>query len=91
MTEKNKKRNTMRQELRKTAEVTLGKIKAECSRILLDICQREHISPADLLKSLSEGSSKTATHNLVTQLANKSEADLIKIWNDQQKLALGEK
>ena len=91
MTEKNTKRLTMRQELRAAAAVKLKKIKLEAAKVIDKIAKREDLVWQDLVKAIAEGSHKTAEHNLVTQLANKAETDLIKLWNDQQNLDLGDK
>ena len=91
MTEKNEKRLSMRQELRKAAEGRLVKIKVEAGNAVDDIALREGLIWQDLVKAISDGSHKTAEHNLVTQLTNKAEADLLALWNDQQDLDLRDK
>jgi hypothetical protein len=92
MTKKTKpKRLSLRQELRKVAETKLPAVKLQAAEAIDKIAREYGVDWKDLVKAISDGTSKTANHNLVTQLANKAEADLIEIWNDQQKLDLGEK
>ena len=90
-TEKNTKRLSLRQELRAAAGTRLEKIKVEAGNAVDVIATREGLAWQDLVKAIADGSHKTAEHNLVTQLANKAESDLIKLWNDQQKLDLEKK
>jgi hypothetical protein len=91
MTEKNKKRLTMRQELRNAAEDKLIDITADAAEAVHAIALKHGVKLHDLVKAISEGSHKTAEHNLVTQIANNAERELIEIWNNQQKLDLGER
>ena len=90
MTTKKSKGITFRQQLRDKGEERLKAIKGEIAEALDIICKREQIEWMDLAKVSCAGSHKTAEHNLVTQLANKHQADLEKIYNDQQKLDLGD-
>lgn len=89
MTEK--KKLTMRQELRDKAANDLREIKQEALEVLKFICEREKISRHELMKSISAVSHKAADYIIVTQLANRYEAEMIKLWNNQQKLDLEEK
>lgn len=90
MTKAKEKQLSMRQQLRAQAGSDLGKIKAEALEVLKFICDRDKIDRGELVKAISVGSHKTADHFLVTQLANRYEAELVKLWNDQQKLDLGD-
>ena len=91
MTEKNTKRLSLRQELRKAANLKLAAMKQIAYDSIAIIAKNNGVKVVDLIKSISKGFSKTADHNLVTQLANKAETDLIKLWNDQQNLDLEKK
>jgi len=84
------KRVTLRQELRAVAETNLVAIKKAAAENIDIIAEHEGIDPHDLIRVISAGRHKTAEHNLVTQLANKAEAELVKLWNDQQDLDLGD-
>jgi len=91
MTENNEKRLTMRQELRAVAETKVDAITGEATKAIDKIAKKHGVERHDLVKAISHGSSKTAEHNLVTQLANKAEVELVALWNNQQKLNLGDK
>ena len=88
MTTKKAKKTTLRQQLRVQAAIKLEAIKDEACKGIDTIALSECLSSYDLIKSIGKGSSKTADHNLVTQLANKAERELVKLWNDQQSLDL---
>jgi len=89
MTEKNKKRVTMRQQLRIKAEEELVGIKQAALDAMGKLAKKHGLDRGELVKAISVGSHKTADHFLVTQMANKAEDDLVKLWNDQQNLDLG--
>ena len=90
MTTKKAKKMTLRQQLRVQAAAKLNYIKGDVSDAIDMICKREQIEWTDLMKACGPGISKTAEHNLITQLANKAEVELVKLWNDQQELPLDE-
>jgi len=79
---------TMRQQLRAKASGELGAIKAEALAALKAISDREKIDRSELVKAISVASHQTADHFLVTQLANRYEAEIVKLWNNQQDLPL---
>ena len=85
-TKKQEKQLTMRQQLREKAEEDLANILLGTLRCLDEIAEKEGIDRQDLVKAVSMGSHKTAEHALVTQLANRYEADVLRMWNDQQAL-----
>jgi len=88
MTKKTEKPLTMRQQLRLQASKALGEIKAEALAALKTISDREQIDRSELVKAISVASHQTADHFLVTQLANRYEAELVALWNKQQDLPL---
>lgn len=79
----------MRQQLRVKAETELAEIKKEALRLVGKLCDDAGIDRGELVKAISVASHKTADHFLVTQLANRYEAELVKLWNDQQELPIG--
>ena len=79
---------SMRQQLRVKAESELVSLKKEAFATLDELCRQEGIDRGEFIKALSVGHHKTAEHILVTQLANRYEAELVKLWNDQQTLPL---
>lgn len=87
---KAKKGMSMRQQLREKATNELLTVKASAMREVAKIAKDSGIDVTELLKALaSVNHSKTADHALITQLANRYEAELVKLWNDQQILAIG--
>ena len=91
MTEKNEKRLSMRQQFRAKALEQLDDIISEAHKAIQAVATKHSVDLIDLVKAIGESSSKTADHNLVTQLANAAEDAAVKLWNNQQKLELGEK
>lgn len=88
---KKEKALSMRQQLRVKAESELAKIKKEALATLGELCKQEGIDRGELVKAISVASHQTADHFLVTQLANRYEAELVALWNKQQDLSFGTK
>jgi hypothetical protein len=84
------KQLTMRQQLRVKAEAELVKIQKEALATMGELCKQEGLDRAELIKSITVASHKTADHFLVTQLANRYEAELVALWNKQDDLPLGD-
>jgi hypothetical protein len=88
-TKKAEKQLTMRQQMRAKAEEQLDALIIE-GRAAIDKVSMPHtIGGPSLAKLIAGGEQKTHRHMLVTHLANNGEAELMKLWNDQQELALG--
>lgn len=89
MTKAKEKKLSMRQQLRVKAMANLVDLKKEAYATLDELCKQEGIDRGEFIKALSVGHHKTAEHIIVTQLANKYEADVLKMWNNQQMLPIG--
>jgi len=89
-TKKVEKQLTMRQQLRVKAESELVKLKDDAKDAVQAVADDCAVDVNELIKAISVGSHKTADHALVTQLANGYEAAIVKLWNDQQELPIGD-
>jgi len=87
------KKMTFRQRLRDGAEKKLNMMVSTMQSAATRVIE-EHDSGIDafLLMQLASQpeQGKTLRHDLVTKLSNEAEAELEKIWNDQQALDLGD-
>jgi hypothetical protein len=84
------KKMTMRQQMRAKAEEQLDAILAEGLAAINKVSMPHTIGGPSLAKLIAGGEQKTHRHMLVTHLANNAEAGLMKLWNDQQNLNLGD-
>ena len=83
---KQEKALTMRQQLRARAEEQLDRLIVD-GRAALDKVSMPHlIGGPSLAKLIAGGEQKTHRHQLVTHLANRAEAEVIKLWNNQNAL-----
>ncbi len=81
---------TLRQQLRDAADEQLQELIIKALDAINSVSMPHAIGGPSLAKLIAGGEQKTHRHTLVTHLANNNEAELIKIWNDQQKLDLGD-
>jgi hypothetical protein len=93
MTKKNVvKKMTLRQHLRRQAEEKLEHVQklvlAGVDRALEEA--NVEVNPHDVMRLCLGGQTKTVREQLITDLANSAEAELLKIWNNQQDLPLEE-
>ena len=88
---KEKKALTLRQQLRAAAELHLDALVADGKAAIDKVSMPHTIGGASLAKLIAGGEQKTHRQMLVTHLANNAEASLVKLWNDQQSLDIGEK
>lgn len=80
---------TFRQRLRAKSEEKLVEIVAEATTKLRKVATNNGLKVGDLAKLCSPGEHKTIFDSMVTQLANNTEADLEKIYNNQMGFPLG--
>ena len=90
MTVKKEKKVTLRQQMRVQAETTLEELMNIMEGAAQGIVAESPISGNDLMAICCKTQVNTIHDKLITQLANQAEADLVKLWNDQQKLDLGD-
>ncbi len=90
MTTKKSKLPTLRQQLRDKASPQLAKLMAEMRMAATKVVEGSSIHPTDLMGICCKTQVATLHDHLITVLANDAEAELVKLWNDQQKLELGE-
>lgn len=86
------KQPTLRQQLRDKADDRLRVLMDEMINVAAKVVDGTSVDSRLLMQLASQPSStKTLRHNLVTTLANDAEAELVKLWNDQQELDMGGK
>jgi len=92
MPKKNEPRLTLRQRLRADAEKKLDQILKELEQATARVLDQAgtDIATWDLLHIAGSRQNKSLRAHLVTKLANEAEAELEKLYNNQQKLALGD-
>ena len=90
MTTKKSKLPTLRQQLRDTADEQLQALIIEGTAAINRVSMPHAIGGPSLAKLIAGGEQKTHRHTLVTHLANNAEAELVKLWNNQQKLDIGD-
>jgi hypothetical protein len=86
------KQMTLRQHLRAEAQTKLAEIE-KLVRIGVERALEEagvELNPADVMRLCLGGQTKTVKEQLITDLANSAEAELLRIWNNQQDLPLGD-
>lgn len=86
------KEMTLRQQLRAQAEEKLDALERLLNAAAIRVGEEAgtQINVYDVMRMMVNKQNKTVRAQLVTDLANEAEAALIKIWNDQQKLPLGD-
>lgn len=84
------KKLTLRQQLRAKAEEQLKGLKEQAVERVGEIADAAGINKYELMKACSVAHHTTLEHQLVTDLANNAEAELMRIWNNQQDLPLGD-
>ena len=90
MSTKKSKLPTLRQQLRDKAEERLQELIIEALDAINRVSMPHAIGGPSLAKLISGGEQKTHRHMLVTHLANNAEAELVKLWNNQQELDIGD-
>lgn len=86
---KAKKELSLRQQMRKQAELDLDALLDNVREAVSGVAPG-YLGSVDLLKLLSSSQTKTVRERVITKMANQAEAELVKLWNNQQKLDLGE-
>ena len=87
-----KQKLTFRQRMRKDAEAGLDDLVVRVQAFAIKAVKGTSVDPALLMQLAGQPKQgKTLRHDLITKLANDKEAELEKLYNDQQKLDLGEK
>ena len=81
---------TLRQQMRDQAEVQLDEILVEASKALLKVTQPLKLNHVEVSRMIGCSQTDTLRKKLVTELANKNEAELVKLWNNQKLLDLGD-
>lgn len=83
------KKETLRQQMRAQAEIELDLI---ATRVIKAVCEvAPDIAPLDIMKLCSSNQTTTLRAKLVGEIANRAEAELLELWNDQQNLDLEKK
>ena len=83
---------TLRQQLRAQAADKLR----ELQRLVTTAVERAmdeadvELNSADVMRMCVNSQTKTLHEQIITDLANQAEADLLKMWNNQQALPLGD-
>jgi hypothetical protein len=92
MPKKNEPRLTLRQRLRADAEKKLDQILKDLDQAAARVLDQAgtDIATWDLLHIAGSKQNKSLRAHLVTKLANEAEAELERLYNNQQKLALGD-
>ncbi len=80
------KKISFRQRLRNKSEETLDTIIKAAYDAVDKAKGGHHISTVDIMRLCSGGQTKTLRENLITQLANETEAELEAIYNRQMNL-----
>lgn len=88
---KNKKRLTLRQRLRADAEEKLDGLIKAAGDAVDEILAGTNLAAWDLMHLASSKQNKTLRAHMVTELANQKEAELERLYNNQQDLDLEEK
>ena len=85
------KQPTLRQQIRDKAGDKLNDLLGEASNAVVSIVVGTSVDARLLMQLASQPSGgKTLRHNLVTMLANDAEVELVKLWNNQKLLDLGD-
>ena len=81
---------TFRQRLRAEAEERLDNIRSLMTIAAMRACEEANtdINPHDVMRLVSGTQTKSLRTRLITELANEKEAELEKIYNNQQDLGL---
>ena len=90
MATKKTEKLSMRQEMRMVAGHQLTEV-LKLVRVGVTRALEEadvDLAPTDVMRLCVGGQTKTLEDRLIGQIANGLEAKIIKLWNDQQKLAL---
>lgn len=93
MTKKKTKARKMnlRQRLRSAADDKLTMIEQKVLESCRDaVAQHSQINPYEVMRLCCTGPQKSLRAKLITDMANEAEAELERLWNNQQKLALEE-
>lgn len=81
----------LRQRLRSAADDKLATIEGKVLEACRDaVSQHSQVNPYDVMRLCCTGPQKSLRAKLITDLANEAEAELERLWNNQQKLALEE-
>jgi len=93
MTTKKAKKMTFRQRLRATAEERLSKMTNATAARCMDVCKesKTEINPYDVMRLAAGKRNESLHYRLVSELANEMEAELERIYNNQQDLPLEDK
>lgn len=83
------KQQTLRQQMRAQAELDLDKLVKDVEKAVAKVVPG-YLGQTEILKLLSSSQTKTVREHLVTRMANVAEENLVKLWNDQQTLELGD-
>jgi hypothetical protein len=90
MGKKVEKKQTLRQKLRRDAEAKLLGLMEQTRDSVSEIANGAGLSGPDLIRVCATGYNKTLRDQLVSLLANQAEAELMRIYNNQQGLPLGD-
>jgi len=89
---KKPKQLSFRQRLRAQSAERLDKIESTMRGAAIRVCEESDtkINPAHVMRLMTGGMTKTLREQLITELSNETENALEEIYNNQQKLALGD-
>lgn len=85
------KKMTLRQRLRHDADEKIGELEQLVSKAVTDAVEGAgvELNPYDVMRLCTGGQTKSLRERVITELANQKEAELEKIYNDQQDLSFG--
>jgi uncharacterized protein with PIN domain len=86
-----KKGLTFRQRLRVAAGEKLESLREQATVAVIQVTKDHAINALDLMRLATQSQNKSLHYRLVNELVKEKEAELEKIWNDQQKLPLEDK
>lgn len=91
---KTDKKKSLRQQMRDNADIELAAVTAAATSTVAGILADMNcgdLDPHDVMKLCSSTQTDTLRHKLIGQLADRSERDLVNIWNNQHELDLEKK
>ena len=86
------KQMTLRQQMRAQAADKLAELEKLVHSGVLRALEEAgvELNPYDVMRLCVGGQTKTVREQLITDLANLAEAELLRLWNNQQTLPLGD-
>lgn len=82
------KEKTLRQQMRESASSELDGLVEKATFALEAEAKGSPVSASDLARLIIGGQTKTLRDKMIGQIADVAERDLVKMWNNQQKLNL---